>query len=48
MYACVAHASNKAIVIARVDNPYEVNEILKNNGVDVDSPSSIYRISGKN
>ena len=48
MYACVAHASDKAIVIARVDNPYEANEILKNNGVDVDSPSSIYRITKKN
>lgn len=48
MYACVAHASNKAIVIARVDNPEEANEILKNNGIDVDSPSSIYRISEKN
>ena len=47
-YACVAHASNKAIVIARVDNPEKVNEILRNNGIDVDSPSSIYRISGKN
>ena len=48
MYACVAHTTNKAIVIARVDNPVEANEILKNNGIDVDSPSSIYRISGKN
>ena len=48
MYACVAHTPNKAIVIARVDNPNEANEILKNNGIDVDSPSSIYRISGKN
>ena len=48
MYACVAHASSKAIVIARVDNPEEANEILKNNGVDVDSPSSIYRITKKN
>ena len=28
--------------------PFEVNEILKNNGIDVDSQSSIYRISGKN
>ena len=48
MYACVAHTANKAIVVARVDNPIEANEILKNNGVDVDSPSSIYRIIEKN
>lgn len=47
MYACVAHDSNKAIMIVRVDNAEEVNKILAENGVDVDSPSSIYRISSK-
>ncbi len=48
MYACVAHDSGKAIMIVRVDNAEEVNKILAENDVDVDSPSSIYRISSKN
>ena len=48
MYACVARDSGKAIMIARVENPIEANKILEANKVDVNSPSSIYRINGKN
>ena len=48
MYACIARESGKAIMIARVENPIEANKILEANDVDVHSPSSIYRISGKN
>ena len=48
MYACIAHDTGKAIMIVRVDNAEEVNKILYENGVDVDSPASIYRISSKN
>ena len=44
MYACVAHADNKALMIFSVNNPEEANKLIEATDSGKINPGEIYRL----